>query len=64
MGKHVFNKITKVYPVALGWLIFSFGQVVHSLGLKLLLLSAARVLPRILSAQQSFLHFAEVALKA
>lgn len=51
MGKYVFNKITKVNPVALailGWLAFGVGQIVHSIGLRLVLLSAARVLPRLL----------------
>jgi len=50
MAKYVFDKI-KVHPVALaifGWLAFGVGQVVDSIGLKLMLLSAARVLPEAL----------------
>jgi uncharacterized membrane protein YiaA len=50
MVKHVFNKIEH-HPVALaivGWLAFVLGQIVNSIGLKLTLLSAARVLPRAL----------------
>jgi hypothetical protein len=51
MAKHVFNKTTHVCPVRLailGWLAFGVGQVVDSIGLKLVLLSAARVLPEVL----------------
>jgi hypothetical protein len=51
MVKHVFNKIESIHPVALaivGWLTFVFGQVVQPICLKLMLLSAARVLPRVL----------------
>jgi hypothetical protein len=51
MTKHVFNKVNSVRPVALaivGWLAFGLGQVVDSIGLKLVLLSAARVLPEAL----------------
>lgn len=51
MAKHVLNKMKLVRPVALailGWLAFGFGQVVDSIGLKLLLLSAASVLPEVL----------------
>ena len=55
MAKHVFNKITRVHPVALailGWLAFGAGQVVDSIGLKLVLLSAARVLPEVLRSSK------------
>lgn len=49
MVKHVFNKIDTYHPVALaivGWLAFIFAQFANPIGLKLMLLSAARVLPR------------------
>ena len=48
MVKHVFNKLKSFNPVALaifGWLAFALGLVVQPIGLKLVLLSAARVLP-------------------
>jgi hypothetical protein len=48
MVKHVFFRVTRNHPVALaicGWLAFVLGQIVHPIGLKLVLLSAARVLP-------------------
>ena len=48
MVKHVFFRMTHVHPVALailGWLAFVVGLIVEPIGLKLMLLSAARVLP-------------------
>jgi hypothetical protein len=48
MVKYVFNKLKAFNPVALaffGWLAFVMGLVVQPIGLKLVLLSAARVLP-------------------
>jgi hypothetical protein len=51
MVKNVFNKIESNHPVALaivGWLAFVLGQIVNPIGLKLVLMSAARVLPRAL----------------
>ncbi len=48
MGRKVQNKVKLIYPVSLvvlGWLAFVFGFIVHPLILKLMLLSAARVLP-------------------
>jgi len=48
MVKNVFFRMTDVHPVALaiiGWLVFVTGLVVNPIGLKLVLLSAARVLP-------------------
>ena len=51
MVKNVFNKIESNHPVALavvGWLAFVLGQIVNPIGLKLMLVSAARVLPRAL----------------
>lgn len=52
MVKNVFNKTKLTCPVALailGWLAFFSGLfVVKPIGLKLMLLSAARVLPEIL----------------
>ena len=51
MGKNVFNKIKSICPVALeilGWLAFVAGLIVKPIGLKLMLLSAARVLPEAL----------------
>ena len=51
MVKHVFNKFESNNPVALamvGWLAFVVGQIVSPIGLKLMLMSAARVLPRAL----------------
>jgi len=55
MVKNVFNKIEATHPVALaivGWLAFVVGQIVHPIGLKLMLMSAARVLPRSLCPEQ------------
>jgi hypothetical protein len=54
MKKNVFNKKTRVCSVALaifGWLAFGVGQVVNSISLKLVLLSAARVLPEVLPSR-------------
>lgn len=51
MVKNVYNKIESDHPVALaivGWLAFVLGQIVNPIGLKLILMSAARVLPRAL----------------
>jgi hypothetical protein len=48
MVKNVFNRMTQVHPVALaiiGWLAFIAGLIVKPIGLKLMFLSAARVLP-------------------
>ena len=48
MVKHVFFRMNHVHPVALailGWLAFVLGLIVEPIGLKLMLLSAARVLP-------------------
>ncbi|MGA2064392.1 MAG: hypothetical protein ABSG86_05465 [Thermoguttaceae bacterium] len=48
MVKHVFAKVNPVRPGALailGWLAFVVGVVVEETWLKLMLLSAARVLP-------------------
>lgn len=48
MVKYVFFRMNHVHPVALviwGWLAFVFGLIVGPIGLKLMLLSAARVLP-------------------
>lgn len=48
MVKNVFNKVNQVHPVALaviGWLAFVLGLVVEPISLKLMLMSAARVLP-------------------
>jgi len=48
MVKNVFNRMTQVHPVALaiiGWLAFVVGLIVNPISLKLMLLSAARVLP-------------------
>ncbi|MBI4568489.1 MAG: hypothetical protein HY719_08825 [Planctomycetes bacterium] len=51
MAKHVFSKMMRVHPVSLailGWLAFGVLQIVDSISLKLVLLSAARVLPEVL----------------
>ena len=51
MVKHVFNKTRSTCPVTLailGWLAFFSGLFVKSIGPKLMLLSAARVLPKVL----------------
>lgn len=48
MVKHVTFRVKSIHPVALaisGWLAFVLGQLVDSTGLRLMLLSAARVLP-------------------
>jgi hypothetical protein len=48
MVKSVFCRMNHNHPVALaicGWLAFVLGQIVDPIGLKLVLLSAARVLP-------------------
>ena len=48
MVKNVYCRMSKNHPVALaifGWLMFVGGQIVHPIGLRLVLLSAARVLP-------------------
>jgi len=48
MVKNVFFRMRYVHPVALailGWLTFVVGLIVEPIGLKLMLLSAARVLP-------------------
>ena len=48
MVKHVFNKLKSFNPVALaiiGWSAFVVGLVVNPIGLKVMLFSAARVLP-------------------
>jgi hypothetical protein len=49
MVKYVFDKMNSLRPVALailGWLAFVFGvSIVDPVWLKLILLSAARVLP-------------------
>ena len=48
MVKNVFFRMTKSHPVALvifGWLAFVLGLIVNPISLKLVLLSAARVLP-------------------
>jgi hypothetical protein len=51
MTKNVFNKIESNHPVALAvisWLAFVLGQIANPISLKIMLLSAARVLPRAL----------------
>jgi len=51
MAKHVFNKMKPFRPVALailGWLAFVLGLIAKPIGLKLMLLSAARVLSEVL----------------
>jgi len=51
MVKNVFSKMKSVRPVALailGWLAFVSGLIVKPIGLKLMLLSAARVLLEVL----------------
>jgi len=48
MGKNVFNRLIKLTPVALamiGWVAFVLGLIVQPIVLKVMLLSAARVLP-------------------
>jgi len=48
MVKNVLFRMTKSHPVALaifGWLAFVIGLTVNPISLKLVLLSAARVLP-------------------
>ncbi len=48
MVKNVFFRMTQNHPVALamfGWLAFVLGLIVDPISLKLVLLSAARVLP-------------------
>lgn len=48
MVKNVFFRMTQSHPVALaffGWLVFVIGLIVNPISLKLVLLSAARVLP-------------------
>ena len=48
MGRKVQNKMKSIRPVSLvivGWLTFVLGLMVDPLILKLMLLSAARVLP-------------------
>jgi hypothetical protein len=48
MEKHVFFRRDRIHPVALailGWLAFVLGQTFDSTGPRLMLLSAARVLP-------------------
>ena len=48
MVKNVFFRMTQSHPVALaiiGWLAFVLGLIVNPISLKLVLLSAARVLP-------------------
>jgi hypothetical protein len=48
MAKNVFFRMTCSHPVALailGWLAFVLGLIVNPISLKLVLLSAARVLP-------------------
>ena len=51
MAKNVFSKISVFYPVALvflSWLAFVLGHIVSPIALRLLLSSAARVLPQVL----------------
>jgi len=51
MVKNRFNKIKSVCPVnlaILGWVAFAFGVIVKPIGLKLVLLLVARVLPEAL----------------
>ena len=51
MAKNVFNKMKVFRPVALamfGWLAFVLGQIVQPISLRLMLLSAARVLSEVL----------------
>lgn len=48
MVKNVLNRITHVHPVSLailGWLAFVISLIVEPIGFKLMLMSAARVLP-------------------
>jgi len=48
MVKNVFFRMTQSHPAALaifGWLAFVLGLIVNPISLKLVLLSAARVLP-------------------
>jgi len=51
MVKNVLNKMESNHPVALaivGWLAFVLGHIANPIGLRVMLLSAARVLPRAL----------------
>ena len=51
MVKKVFSKVKLIHPVALvclGWFAFVAGIFAQPLGWKLVLLSAARVLPEVL----------------
>jgi hypothetical protein len=56
MAKIVHTKLNKIYSVSLvliGWVLFMFGVYIEGpLILKLILLSAARVLPQALSTKQ------------
>ncbi len=48
MEKYVFFRMRNIHPVALaifGWLMFVGGQIVNPMWLKIVMLSAARVLP-------------------
>jgi hypothetical protein len=48
MVKNVFFSLTQCHPVALvtlGWAAFILGLIVNPISIKLVLLSAARVLP-------------------
>lgn len=49
MAKNVFNEVKHIYPVALecfGWCCFVVGTIMDNpISMKLILLSAARVLP-------------------
>lgn len=48
MVKSVFFRMSRIHPVALaicGWVAFVLGQLVQPISLKLVLLSAAKVLP-------------------
>jgi len=48
MVKHVYCRVRQNLPVALaifGWIMFVSGQIVHPIWLKVVMLSAARVLP-------------------
>jgi hypothetical protein len=51
MVEYVFSKIWKLRPAALvlvGWLAYGVGLIVTPIGLRLVLLSVARVLPQVL----------------
>jgi len=51
MGKDVFSKLKSICPAALvtiGWAAFVLGLILNPIGLKFMLLSAARVLPEAL----------------